>query len=165
MTVGSNTQLVAVSPLTGDVYVTNVGSGEGDVSVISGRTNKVIPTVPDDYGPVGIAVSPLTSDAYAGNAHGGTVTLINGRTNKIIGAYQDGINQYDFGGISVNPGAGTMYATNNAGKAVEISARTGKAIGTLPFGLPIVSPRTGDLYVSNEPVDGIGDSTVVVYAP
>jgi DNA-binding beta-propeller fold protein YncE len=93
------------------------------------------------------------------------VTLINGRTNKIIGTYRDGVNQYDSGGISVNPRTGTMYATNNAGKTVEISGRTGKAIGTLPFGLPIVSPRTGDLYVTNEPVNYIGASTIVVYAP
>ena len=69
--VGSEPHDVAVSPLTGDVYVTNFN--DGTASVISGRTNTVTATILVGNGPVGVAVSPLTGDVYVANVDDGTV--------------------------------------------------------------------------------------------
>jgi len=74
--VGSESDAVAVSPLTGDVYVTNIN--DGTVSVISGRTNTVIATILVGNGPVGVAVSPLTGAVYVTNVGDGTVSVISG---------------------------------------------------------------------------------------
>jgi YVTN family beta-propeller protein len=74
--VGSKSDAVAVSPLTGDVYVTNIN--DGTVSVISGRTNTVIATIPVDTSPDVVAVSPLTGAVYAANVGDGTVSVISG---------------------------------------------------------------------------------------
>jgi DNA-binding beta-propeller fold protein YncE len=65
---------VAVSPRTGDVYVTNEGNGDGGsihpggVWVISGRTSKITATIPDANGPYSVAVSPRNGDVYVGNS-------------------------------------------------------------------------------------------------
>ena len=74
--VGSESDAVAVSPLTGDVYVTNIN--DGTVSVIGGQTNTVIATILVGNGPVGVAVSPLTGDVYVANVGDGTVSVISG---------------------------------------------------------------------------------------
>src|ERR1700730_3223427 len=69
--VGSESDAVAVSPLTGDVYVTDLN--DGTVSVISGQTNTVIATIPVGTSPDGVAVSPLAGDVYVTNINDGTV--------------------------------------------------------------------------------------------
>jgi YVTN family beta-propeller protein len=74
--IGSKSDAVAVSPLTGDVYVTNIENGT--VSVISGQTNTVTVTIPVGNGPVGVAVSPLTGTVYVANVGDGTVSVISG---------------------------------------------------------------------------------------
>ena len=49
--VGSESDAVAVSPLTGDVYITNFN--DGTVSVISGQTNTVTAAIPVGTSPDG----------------------------------------------------------------------------------------------------------------
>jgi YVTN family beta-propeller protein len=73
VTVGVGPAGVAVSPLTGDVYVPN---GAGTVSVISGRTNKNIAAVRVGSSPSGVAVSPRTGDVYVTDPDNGKVYVI-----------------------------------------------------------------------------------------
>ena len=72
--VGSDPQGVAVSPETGDVYVTNFG--DGTVSVINPATNTVTATIPDSTNVFGVAVSPETGDVYVTNFTTTTVSVI-----------------------------------------------------------------------------------------
>ena len=81
---------VAVSPITGDVYVTN--SASGTLSVIDGSPNDityntVIATIPVGNLPVGVAVSPIgtaTGDiVYVANAGSGTVSVLTPATEGI----------------------------------------------------------------------------------
>jgi YVTN family beta-propeller protein len=67
---------MAVSPLSGDVYVTNIKNGT--VSVISGRTGTVTATIPVGNGPVGVAVNPLTGAVYIASIGDSTVSVISG---------------------------------------------------------------------------------------
>jgi YVTN family beta-propeller protein len=57
LTVGERPRTVAVNPQTRMVYVTNEGtSSPGSVSVIDGRTNTVVATIPVSS-PFGVAAS------------------------------------------------------------------------------------------------------------
>jgi len=48
------------------------------VLVLSGRTDKVIATIPIAPSAAGAAVSPLTGDAYATNSDGANVWVVSG---------------------------------------------------------------------------------------
>jgi YVTN family beta-propeller protein len=54
------------------------------VSVIDGKTNKVVAKMSDKDGPVGIAVNPNTNIVYVANYLSDTVSAIDGKTNKVV---------------------------------------------------------------------------------
>lgn len=72
--VGSGPYGVAVSPVTGRIYVTN--SDDGTVSVINGRNGTVTSTIDVGSNPVAVAVSPQTGKIYVTNYDDGTVSVI-----------------------------------------------------------------------------------------
>jgi YVTN family beta-propeller protein len=74
--IGSESDAVAVNPVTGDVYVTNFS--DGTVSVISGLTGMVVATIPVGDGPVGVAVHPPTGAVYTAHVGDHTVSVISG---------------------------------------------------------------------------------------
>jgi DNA-binding beta-propeller fold protein YncE len=93
--------VLAVSPVTGDIYVNGTATHSpsqswvgGAVTAISGRINKTIATIDfPQNSDMSMAVSPVTGKVYAED--GGcaresectsTVAVISGQTNKIIGA-------------------------------------------------------------------------------
>jgi YVTN family beta-propeller protein len=69
--VGSGPIGVAVSPMTGRIYVTN--SVSGTVSVINGRKDTVVGTIPIGGQPSAVAVSPRTCEIYVTDYSAGTV--------------------------------------------------------------------------------------------
>src|SRR6202040_1441557 len=71
--VGSESDAIAASPLTGSVYVASQWANT--VSVISGQTNTVTGTIPI-ANPQGMAASPRTGDVYVTNFNEGTVSVI-----------------------------------------------------------------------------------------
>jgi YVTN family beta-propeller protein len=78
--IGSYPTSVAVNPVTGAVYVANVGNiynaGNGTVSVISGRTGKVTATIRVGSVPYAVAVNPVTGTVYVANSGSNTVSVI-----------------------------------------------------------------------------------------
>ncbi len=162
---------VAVSAVSGDVYVTNfavTSSAKGTVTVISGRTNKVIGTIPVGIDPSQAVISPKTGDVYVTNSGvtstSSTVTVINGRTNKVITTIKVGGSSNALQEIAISPKTGDVYIADALKDSVwVISGKTNKVIASVsvaydsePSGEPVdpyevaVSPVTGVVYVVSE---------------
>ena len=104
VTVGNGASGVAVNPLTNRVYVTN--SGDGTVSVIDVRTNKVTTTIPVGDSPDGVAVNPVTNRVYVAGSRSGAVTVIDGATNAVTATVPVGDGP---DAVAVNPITHTVY--------------------------------------------------------
>jgi YVTN family beta-propeller protein len=162
--------LVAVSPVTGDVYVSSLNSrfpakpsDKGSVTVISGRTNKVIATIPVASEPGQAVISPKTGDVYVSSngasATSSTMTVINGRTNKVITTIKLGASEGFPQETAISPKTGDIYFANTSTDSVSvISGKTNKVIASVSVaatstGTPVapyevaVSPVTGVVYV------------------
>ena len=105
ITVGGAPSGVAVNPNNDMVYIANERSDT--VSVIDGKTNKVLPndiTVGDH--PVGIAVNsnPENNLVYVANADSGTVSVIDGKTNDLVVTASFNIKPIDSGQIVCDKG-------------------------------------------------------------
>jgi DNA-binding beta-propeller fold protein YncE len=164
--------VMAISPLTGAIYV--AGGLSPTVTVISGRTNKIIATIDfPQNSTMSMAVSPVTGKVYAED--GGctresectsTVAVISGQTNKIIGrdSFDSIPGQIAFGSKTgdVYVSTGDVYVTGaNSQELAVISGQTNKVIDSIEFpacepsgvgglGSPgqfAISPRTGNLFV------------------
>ena len=171
--VGDGPSALAVDPRTGAVYVVNGGSRT--VSVISGRTSKVITTVAIKesraLAPWAVTVSPVTGDVYVSSIQITSgppvkhlaVTVISGRTHKIIATIP--VN----GTVSgVSPVTGDVYLTtvlSGGSTSVKVlSGRTSKVIATIPGASAsgmAVSPRTGEVYLPGSSVAGRGSVKVL----
>jgi YVTN family beta-propeller protein len=119
--VGYNPVAVAVSPRSGDVYVTN--SISGTVTVISGRTNKVIASIPVN-GCYWVAVSPRTGKVYISDTidstrQSGAVSVISPVTNKVTAAVRIGDAAQ---AVAVSPRTGDIYVTNAGSNTVSVIA-------------------------------------------
>ena len=154
---------IAVSPVTGVVYVVSEGYHTGNlITVISWKTNKVAAVIPNEVGYFGgsgaIAISPKTGTVYVGNDISGNVSVINGKTNTLTGLieFPDGYQHAE--DVAVNPVNGDVYAetvtsgVSNAGAFWVINGKTNKLTGhvIIKDGVSIsqgaISPRTGDAY-------------------
>ncbi|MGB8023693.1 MAG: hypothetical protein WCF06_05185, partial [Nitrososphaeraceae archaeon] len=60
-------------------YVTN--SGSNTISVIDGKTNKVVATIPSGYLPNGVASDETYSKIYVTNSGSNNISVINGVNN------------------------------------------------------------------------------------
>ncbi|OWG27523.1 hypothetical protein B9D92_21590 [Mycobacterium tuberculosis] len=75
ITIGNGPSGVAVSPVTGLVFVTNFDSNT--VSVIDPTTNTVTGSpITVGTAPTGVAVNPVTGEVYVTNFAGDTVSVI-----------------------------------------------------------------------------------------
>ena len=122
---------VAVSPLTGDVYVVNQGiSFNGSVHpdgvwVINWRTSKVTATIAVPKGdiPAGVAVSPRTGDVYVSvinySLDTGGVLVVSGRTNKVTAIIND---KHFPAEMAVSPRTGDVYVVNWGSALVPATA-------------------------------------------
>ena len=77
ISVGSKPNSIAFG--LGNIYVTN--SGSDNVSVIDGKTNKVVATIPSGYLPNGVASDETYSKIYVTNSGSNKVSVINGINN------------------------------------------------------------------------------------
>lgn len=160
--VGDQPDALAVSPRTGNVYVSTTGyQKSSQVLVLSGRTHKVIATIPSPLPQLAdVAVSPLTGDVYV-TTWGNGMLVISSKTNKVIGTVP-GVTGL---ALAVSPKNGDVYVlTNNGyhpGTVQVVSGKTNELVTTIA--LPgsgdsqeiAVSPKTGDLYVTNPESDNV----------
>ena len=154
---------VVISPVTGDVYLLEVGDVGGNaratVVAISGKTNKVIRTFPLSGGLGNILVSPKTGDVYVDDISPGgkaKLTVINGRTNKVTAAVR--LPAKPSGTDAISPVTGDVYAATGDSVTV-VNGTTNKVTASVPLGSSgvagnpraaldvAVSPVTGEAYV------------------
>ncbi|CKV25847.1 PE_PGRS family protein [Mycobacterium tuberculosis] len=106
---------MAVSPVTGLVFVTNFDSNT--VSVIDPNTNTVTGSIPVGTGAYGVAVNP-GGNIYVTNQFSNTVSVIDPVTNTVTGSITDvGL---DPTGVAVNPVTGVVYVTNSLDDTVSV---------------------------------------------
>ena len=94
--------VIAINRKTNRIYVSNVGGGDGTgfgpdmVSVINGKTDKIVTSVTVDDHPFGLAVDEKANLVYVANVGGkvpssfvplmgggGTIMVIDGKTNTV----------------------------------------------------------------------------------
>jgi DNA-binding beta-propeller fold protein YncE len=168
--------VTTISPLTGAIYI----AGSKTVTVISGRTNKVVATIAVFRNlNMPMAVSPVTGKVYLEDggriresACTGTVTVISGQTNKIIGSdsFDAMPGPMAFGSKTgdVYVSTGDVFVTGaNSERIAVISGQTNNQIDSIEFpacapsgvalygpGPVAIGPRTGNLSV---PIDSGND--------
>jgi YVTN family beta-propeller protein len=139
----------------------NGNPGRGTVSVINGRTRRVIATVRVGHTPIGIAVDPRTNTAYVVNSNGNDVSVISGKTDTVIATIPVGRGPE---GVAVDPGTDAVYVTNNTDSTVSvIDPKTNVvtstiAVGHQPLGIAVgefpqgvaVDARNCRVYVAHE---------------
>src|SRR5205823_4947049 len=129
--VGSKPNSIAFG--LGNIYVTN--SGSNTISVIDGKTNKVVATIPVGTSPHGVVAldSPVGvfSTIYVTNSGSITISVIDGKTNIFVGSILAGTCNHD----SIGCRLGKIYVTNSGSDNVSvIDGKTNKVVATIPVG-------------------------------
>lgn len=119
ITVGQAPAALAITPDGAFVYVAsyvNGMPGQGTISVIQTSNNTVVQTIPNLFGPFGIAITPNGADAYVTNfgsnnffPFGTTVSVVNLATNDIITTVTCGIQP---SGVAITPDGRFAYVSN-----------------------------------------------------
>ena len=143
--VGSKPNSIAIG--LGNIYVTN--SGSNTISVIDGKTNKVVATIPVGASPHDI-IGSMLGKLYVTNSGSNTISVIDGKTNKVVATIP--VSNFPRG-IAVADN-GLIYTTNSGSDNVSvIDGKTNKVVATIPSGyLPngVASDETySKIYVTN----------------
>jgi DNA-binding beta-propeller fold protein YncE len=141
---GTYPENIAVSPVTGEVYVFSVGYKQPTtLTVLDGRTNKIITTVPGvgGLGSAQLAVSPRTGTVYVSENVTNTMDVINGQTNKVIHTIQFSNYPVDpgFTDFAISQRTGDVYVPDTAIR------KTGQQSNTVVLGVSVISPQTGKI--------------------
>jgi YVTN family beta-propeller protein len=141
LTLGNNTQGIAIDPAAAVAVVTNFDSGT--VSVIDINTLTVLATVAVGSNPRRIIVDAATHRAYVTNSTTpGTVTVGDTRTGVLTTIPVGN----DPRGITSNFFIGEVYVANNASNTISvISTATNSVIATIPVGNAPTSPTSNDI--------------------
>jgi len=132
ITAGSNTQQIAVNPVTHKAYAENYNTS-GTVTVIDGATN-INNTISTNAQPAVIAVNPVTNLIYVANGtSSASVTVIDGSSYSVVTTVQVGANPT---AIVVDPVNNLVYTANHdAGTVSVIDANY--QVSTIAFFQPI----------------------------
>jgi YVTN family beta-propeller protein len=154
--VGSKPNSIAFG--LGNIYVTN--SGSNTISVIDGKTNKVVATIPVGTSPHGVVAldSPVGgfSTIYVTNSGSNTISVIDGKTNKVVATIPVGSHPNSLYKTSDNR---TIYTINTISNTISvIDGKTNKVVATIPVGTSphdIIGSMLGKLYVTNSGSDNV----------
>jgi YVTN family beta-propeller protein len=155
LTLGNNTQGIAIDPAAAVAVVTNFD--DGTISVIDINTLTVVATVAVGPNPRRIIIDAATHRAYVTNSTTpGTVTVGDTRTG-VLTMISVGD---DPRGITSNFFIGEVYVANKGSNTISvISTATNSVIATIPVGTAPTSPSSNDnlkkLYVTS-----VTDNTV-----
>jgi YVTN family beta-propeller protein len=126
------------------------------VTVIDGVTNGTN-TVRTGWGPVAVAVNPVTNKIYVANYDSNNVTVIDGATNR-TSAVPAGSYPY---AVAVDPVTNKVYVANNGSNNVTVIDGATNSTSTVPAGTypyaVVADPVTNKVYVVNH-----GSSNVTV---
>jgi DNA-binding beta-propeller fold protein YncE len=156
VSVGSEPKGVAANPVTGDIYVANVLSG--NISVL--LKNSVVATIPVNTLPGVVALNSKTNRVYAAGCNfqtgaGSLVDVIDGATNKVIASIPLN-HSCSIGtqGIAVNSRTNRVYVSDyDDSQEIVIDGATNKIVtridlaGHLPLGVAI-NPANNQVWVA-----------------
>ena len=114
--VGSEPRGIAANPNTDMIYVAN--NVNGTVSVIDGKTNKVVGNMTVGSSPEGVAVNPVTDRVYVANSGSNGISIIDGKTNKVVDNITGG--GISPKGVAVNPETNMVYVANSGSYTVSV---------------------------------------------
>jgi YVTN family beta-propeller protein len=158
--VGTFPHVVAVNPITNKIYVTNWGTidiNSSTVSVIDGRTNRVIAQVPTGNSPHSVVINPKTNLAYVSNEDDNTVSVIDGSTYKVLKTIKVGKSPEE---AAINTRTNLIYFTNADDNTVSvIDGSTYKVLKTIKVGNSpadiAVNEASNLIYVANQDDDTV----------
>jgi YVTN family beta-propeller protein len=113
--------------------------------------SKILPTIPVDSQPIGIAVNPNNNKIYVANAGSDSVSVIDGLSTRLLTKVSVGDNPID---IAVNPSTNKVYVTNVLSNTVSvIDGKSNMNSETIkvekrPVGV-IVNHKDNKVYVTN----------------
>jgi YVTN family beta-propeller protein len=135
---------VAVNESNGKVYVAN--SGDGTVSILDGRADAVVGTLPVGSHPYSIAVDSATGNIFVTHTFGSQVSMLNGATNTITDLKTGSADL-----IAINSKTRTIYLLGYGGAVVELDEASQKFrardVGKHAWGLT-VDDSSGTIYVT-----------------
>jgi YVTN family beta-propeller protein len=157
LTLGNNTQGIAIDPVAALAVVTNFN--DGTVSVISINSLTVVSTVAVGPNPRRIIIDAATHRGYVTNSTTpGTVTVGDTRTGVLTTIPVGN----DPRGITSNFFIGEVYVANHAGNSISvISTATNSVIATIAVGTVPSSPASNDI-LKKLYVVSFNDNTVSV---
>jgi YVTN family beta-propeller protein len=154
---------VAYDVLNGDIYATNVASG--NVTVIDGTNGSIMSSTMVGSSPWGVAVDSSNGNVYVANSGSDNVSVIDGKSNHVIGAIPVGSEPVF---PAFDPATNLIYVPNQQSDNVSvINGSTDRVVGTVRVGGPGTNPisvtvggMNGCVYVGD-----LGSSSVSVLAP
>jgi YVTN family beta-propeller protein len=154
--VGAGPVSIAVNGANGMVYVAN--GDDGTVSVIDGKTDQVLTTVPATKHPYAIAANSTTGKVYVSRTYGDAITVIDGTTNRSTDIT---MGSPDF--IAVDAMRDKIYLLGYEGGTVTVIDGSGGELHTRQAGMHAwsiaVNEITGVVYVPKP-----GDAKVVAFS-
>ena len=162
--VGTFPHVVVTNPITNKVYVTNWGTIDTNsctVSVLDGRTDKLIADIPTGNSPHSVTVNPNTNRVFVTNEDDNTISVIDGNTDKVLKTVRVGNSPAD---IVIDEATNMIYVANQDDDTVSVingSKDRGTVVAAIPSGSQphgnAFNPHTNKLYISN-----VGSNTITV---
>ena len=116
--------------MNGDIYVTNEDSG--NVSVISGSTNRAVATISLGTTVFGVTYDSRSGDIYVTDSGSNKVSVISGRTNTVVATIPVGS---DPEGAVYDSANGDVYITNVESNTVSVTSGANyTVVATIPVG-------------------------------
>jgi len=171
LSVPSGALFVTVDYFANRVFVAgcneNLDPSPCTVTVIHGKTNKTLSTIPvtstPGFGLTGIVANPLTGLVYVANGSDRVVNIINGYTAKLVGSIDMQGNQPV--AIAINPVLNRLYVPFGSDLTAVVDAGAKKILSTTVFGNQTVgaaaNPLTGNVFVTDQ--EAFGESMLGVF--
>lgn len=155
--VGAGPVSIAADSSNGRAYVAN--AGDGTVSVIDGKNDTVLATVPIGANPYSIAADSTAGKIYVTRTYSDHLTMIDAATNQVSGIKAGSPDL-----IAVNPKTHIAYLLGYEGGNLvvlneEIQSVTESSVGMHAWGIAL-NAETGTVYIAK-----IGDAEVAVLKP
>jgi YVTN family beta-propeller protein len=145
---------------------------DGNVSVVSTKTNKVLSTFPIQREPSGLALDTLDGNLYISDYVGNNVSLVNTTNDKTIGSILLGASPYN---LAFDPTNGELYVGDlESSQLIVLNGTTNRVGGFVPLGATpygvAYDPVTNevfvdDFYSGNVSVVDTATNSVVGYLP
>jgi YVTN family beta-propeller protein len=142
--VGSAPVSVAVNSASGRVYVAN--AGDGTVSVLDGKSDAVVATIPIGSHPYSIAADSATGKVYITHTFGDQLTILDGATNTAVDL-KTGSSDL----IAIDSRTATIYLLGYGGAVTALDGTSHK-MTSMPVGRHAwaltLNDATGAVYVT-----------------